>query len=1048
MAVPPAAASSEILHLGSLEGFTKPSGVAVDEATGNVFVSDSSAGIVKIFGAEGEPAVGLASTEISGFNFCGEPSGVAVDNAAGSPSKGVLYVADICNNAVKKLTLNPATEEYELVGELSASPSLSEPLDVTVDTHGNVFVADWGSSSIVEFSSTGTETGRIDTSSLFHPSSVAVDSLGDLFVQGYGIDTSVYKWQANGSGQIEASTVPTLIVAAPNSGVAVDPSTDQLYTAREDHVEQYDALSGSKVTEFGSGFLGSSERLAADATTDEVLVADKGDGHVEIFGPLPPPAAPVVKNESVSDITDHEAILHASLKPKGAETTYRFKYGTADCSTNPCASVPAQGADIGSGSLIVEVEQSLSGLQADTTYHYLVEASNEIGTAVGEDRTFHTYITPHGLPDDRAYELVTPPDTGGTGPVETTFGEAEGRDCFDISLPSKDGNGFVFGTGEGSLPGTNGTGLNDSYEATRTAAGWVTQLTGPTGEQTEQPQGGHCFSSDHGYWTFETGAAPFDSGSLVVNGEQTSYIRNPDGSVELAGQGSMGTDPKANTRWISAGAGHVIFTSLQQLEPVAAQEPGPGPPPGNGSRPGELVAAIYDRIPGGITHVVSLLPGGTAPEPGTNTYYEGVSRDGSAVFFKVEDKERHLLPDSTEVAETTLYERRDDTNTVQVVVGEQLGSDVFAGVSSDGTRVFYVEPDSPGSQSTDYLGHLFAFDAESETTIPITPGGEAFFVNISRDGSHVYFVSPEQLDGSGGAVGEPNLYVWDWDSQTIRYVATLTAADLSAEKTGNESLRQWTDAVATPKQSAGQGLAWDPSRTTADGSIFVFESFAKLTGYDNDGFREIYRYDTGDESLTCISCNPSGVPATADASLQTFEGHDTTAPLIEIPNVTDDGNVIFFQSREALNPRDVNGQVDVYEWENGEVSLISSGRSPLPSRLLGMTPDGSNVFFNSNDRLVPQDTSEIVSIYDARVDGGFPAPKGAPECQGDTCQQRTEPPTLANPGSSSVGSAGNRRARSRHCARRAKGVRRRHRARCAKHHRHHHRANEHHGGAK
>ena len=43
--------------------------------------------------------------------------------------------------------------------------------------------------------------------------------------------------------------------------------------------------------------------------------------------------------------------------------------------------------------------------------------------------------------------------------------------------------------------------------------------------------------------------------------------------------------------------------------------------------------------------------------------------------------------------------------------------------------------------------------------------------------------------------------------------------------------------------------------------------------------------------------------------------------------LTDAGQV-FFQTAEALVPADTNGMLDVYEYEGGHVSLISSGTAP------------------------------------------------------------------------------------------------------------------------
>ena len=52
----------------------------------------------------------------------------------------------------------------------------------------------------------------------------------------------------------------------------------------------------------------------------------------------------------------------------------------------------------------------------------------------------------------------------------------------------------------------------------------------------------------------------------------------------------------------------------------------------------------------------------------------------------------------------------------------------------------------------------------------------------------------------------------------------------------------------------------------------------------------------------------------------------------------------------------------------------------------GMSATGSDIFFETRSQLVGQDTDSLGDIYDARVDGGFPAPTPEPSCSGEACQ--------------------------------------------------------------
>jgi hypothetical protein len=84
----------------------------------------------------------------------------------------------------------------------------------------------------------------------------------------------------------------------------------------------------------------------------------------------------------------------------------------------------------------------------------------------------------------------------------------------------------------------------------------------------------------------------------------------------------------------------------------------------------------------------------------------------------------------------------------------------------------------------------------------------------------------------------------------------------------------------------------------------------------------------------------------------------------------------------------------VFEWKNGQVSLISDGNISTGAALGGTTPSGNDVFFTTRAQLVPQDTDGYDDIYDARVGGGFPAPSApatAPCLSADSCRTSVAP---------------------------------------------------------
>lgn len=796
--------------------------------------------------------------------------------------------------------------------------------------------------------------------------SVAVDQTnGDVYVGDIATNGVVHQFRPTPPGgdfvtQIEHS----LINAVPTSDIAVDSSPT---SPNQGYVY---VTSGNKAS----------------------------NGHLYAFAPQEL-LEPEVENEAVEQVTDTEARLAAELNANGLETSYRFEYGTADCSANPCQSVPVPEADGGSAAAFVPVSQPIAGLQPGTTYHFRLVATNECEpevacTSAGSGATFTTYPAGEaGLPDGRVYELVTPPDTNGRTPTGAIFGTVS-QSGFTTALVAAGGDRLLFGTEGGSLPGLPGGGFYDVFEAVRGPLGWETRFSGLTGAQAAEAFPGGV-SADH---RFSAWRVTGSNGSLAVGG-MAGYVRGPGGDAEPIGRGSLGDDLTASARWIAAGGEHLIFVTGVavgakglQLEPEAA-------PTGT--------AAIYDRTPGGPTHVVSLLPGEVPLGAGENAEYLGASADGSSVAFRVGE---------------TMYERRDNAQTLEVAEGTLT----LAGISGDGNSVFYLEG-----------GDLFIFDAVTETTELIGSGGATTVVNVSADGSHVYFVSPAQLDGGEGEAGEENLY--EWDGTEIRFIAVLDPLDVEGEQIGFVrfgGLGQWvTDAVA-PSTERLRGPASDPSRTTPDGNVFVFESHANLTPpYDSDGHSQIYRYDATADDLACVSCNPTNAVATADAQLQPPPEN----PLIPFPpvnamtpiaNVTADGETVVFETAEALVFEDVDAKKDVYRWRDGRISLLSSPHSASDDHLYAVSPSGRDVFFLTADRLLPQDLDSTPSIYDARVGGGQPIPQAPQTCQGEGCKgQPSGEPRLASPGSARLQAPP---PRGRRCPKGKRRVRRGGKARCAK----------------
>jgi hypothetical protein len=201
---------------GSTARFNEPYGVAVDGA-GNVYVADlynntirkvTSAGVVTTMaGLAGVSGTNDGTGSTARFNY---PSGVALDSA------GNIYVADAQNNTIRKVT--PARVVTTLAGLVGShgnvdgvgnAAQFQNPMGVTVDSAGNVYVGGGAGGTIRKVTSVGVVTtlaggypgnsdGTGSNALFFFPYGVAVDSAGNVYVADSQNHTIRKGWPASG----------------------------------------------------------------------------------------------------------------------------------------------------------------------------------------------------------------------------------------------------------------------------------------------------------------------------------------------------------------------------------------------------------------------------------------------------------------------------------------------------------------------------------------------------------------------------------------------------------------------------------------------------------------------------------------------------------------------------------------------------------------------------------------------------------------------------------------------------------------------------------
>jgi DNA-binding beta-propeller fold protein YncE len=290
------ALASPATYLHSFGPFERPTGLAVEESTGNVFVPENGEDfdVVNVFGARGGSPAGGAPSGFSGvqtpagsFEFDREWIGIAVDNST-STATGSIYVVDRGHAVVDRFKLSGGEFKYESqVGE--SATAFTEPEGVATDANGNVYVSDPGAKMVREFSPGGTtEIASFAVEGLER--SVVVDSRGDIFVYGNpnhalpgARPAEIWRSSDTAASAEKVTEVPEVEGAGADG---IDRATDTGYVAIHGRVVEGFAMPTPVRTggEFGSGtFSNAIENIAVNEKTGAIYVADAGKESVFIY---------------------------------------------------------------------------------------------------------------------------------------------------------------------------------------------------------------------------------------------------------------------------------------------------------------------------------------------------------------------------------------------------------------------------------------------------------------------------------------------------------------------------------------------------------------------------------------------------------------------------------------------------------------------------------------------------------------------------------------------------------------------------------------------
>ena len=708
--------------------------------------------------------------------------------------------------------------------------------------------------------------------------------------------------------------------------------------------------------------------------------------------------APLIGGTAAHEIAFNGATLTAQINPGGAATTYHFEYLTdaayqaAGEQFTGAQSTP-ESAPLSADNATHLAFATVGGLEADTVYRFRVIATNAKsapGGTIGPVASFRTAIAaaadscPNAevraqqvatfLPECRAYELVSP-----VKKYASEAGAPHGYPHYAISSP--DGNRVVYGTfgpvtstprgiqftsrGERGPNGwTDNNPLNEGPDLGREINAFSHQATsllmsrdmtrsafiGRDARLDGMPAPESLFGAQYAYAESASNELEWMSRPLVAGS-------SPPQSQFLDNFLILGGTPSLSTIW---------FRSLSNLLP--ADQP---------------------RVESGF--------GGQ----GLYEYNEGVLTAAG------------ILPDdSMSPAGASPATGGSDAESLSNII------------SQDGTSMLYTTSDPAHGQKRRelYLRHGGHSTLVSHAANGVAAADPVESGVISPDGSTVFFLSQSEL--APGAPPSGGLYSYSTGSGVVSYVPGATTLPLPGAISasgkrflfgnGFDGYSLWNEGtvkVIAPPTTNSNGRV--DFRTTASGSVFYFNTAAPLAGANTGNVQQLFRYDvaTG-KPATCISCPPDDVsPSGSDGGVGWIRYGGEGPPEGEVlpkHGISADGSKVFFDSADPLLPADINGKRDVYQWSNGRLSLITSGRDGENSFYMDNSPSGNDVFIGTANDLVGVDNDGVDDTYDVRVGGGFLERVFNP-CAGEGCRSAPSGrPTPVTSATTAFSGAGNR----------------------------------------
>lgn len=387
---------------------------------------------------------------------------------------------------------------------------------------------------------------------------------------------------------------------------------------------------------------------------------------------------------------------------------------------------------------------------------------------------------------------------------------------------------------------------------------------------------------------------------------------------------------------------------------------------------------------------------------GSGVSFEGASSDGSVVYFRTDAPLTADDPNGG-ISAVTGPAAANSWDLYRYDLGDDNDADPAPPTGDAGDRLTRISggPSGTADPNTN-CPHVATSGPEtgscatnvSPSGVAQTPNGGGGVVRfMSDDGERVYFVTAAQIPGAdngppaGGSTAPTatgaransntrNLYLFDGSKTGSAAYKFIAEIPFSMDKFNLDACASFASSQSgTPRRLSFRAeKEANCVHGTSSGDAVAFETTGQLTADDTDTAGDVYVYEAGSDKLVRVSAPLAGAETpyvclhNAGTGVVTAYCNGDLGASPQYPydkvglegrrgmNIAEDDQggllAIYFESRHPLAPgAAANAAMKVYEWRDGEISLISPAGATDSAFYSSNGRDGQDVFFWTEQRI-------------------------------------------------------------------------------------------------